>query len=271
MQPVTPPLPAEQNIKSPWRPLVSGVAGFLLGPLAGGIIAFINFRRLHRPRAAAWTLGLTILGCAFFGVLIAFSTAAASNGLGRLVGNIISPFLFPFIQNKAFNEWTAAHPGVEPDKGWRSIGSGILGMILYFALALGAALGVAPKGVPKNIEVRYTTPESVKVGDTFPMTITVHNSAAAAQTLFSIDFDTHFLKSVSIVSTTPASKSVDPNVLASIQSYTYEQDIAPDATFNVSVQAKATQAGAFPLKIDVCINSALSCGSYTLGTITAAQ
>lgn len=271
MQPEGKPLPTGESVKAPWKPFVSGIAGFLLGPLAPGIIAFINFRRMGKPRAAAWTLGLTILGCALFGLLVAFSVGAATNGIGRVIGNIISPFLFPLIQNKSFQEWTAAHPGVEPDKGWRSLGWAILGCVLYFAVAIGSALGVSPKGAPKNIEVRYTRPETVKVGDTFPMTLSIHNTATQSQKLYSIDIDTHFLKGISIVGTTPAYKSVAPNMLAPIQSYAYEQDIAPDATFIIAVQAKATQAGAFPLKMDVCVGSDLSCGSYVLGTITAAQ
>lgn len=269
MQPVSPALPAEQSPKSPWRPWVSGIAGFLLGPLAGGIIAFINFRRLGRPRAAAWTLGLTIVGCALFGMLIAFAPAA-SNGIGRMIGNILSPFLYPFLQKKAFDEWAAAHPGVEPDKGWRSLGWAILGCVLYFAVAIGAALGLSPKGAPKNIEVRYTMPKSVKVGETFAMTVEVRNGAAEAQKLYSLDIDTHFLKGVSIVESTPAYKSIDPNVFAAIQSYTYEQNIPANGSLSIELQAKASEAGAFPLKLDVCVNSALSCGSYVLGTVTAA-
>jgi hypothetical protein len=270
MQPVAPPLPAEQNTKPPWRPWVSGIAGLLLGPLSGGLIAFINFRRLGRPRAAAWTLALTIIGCALFGVLIVFAPAA-SNGIGRLIGNILSPLLYPFIQRNAFDEWAAAHPGTEPDKGWRSLGWAVLGCVLYFAVAIGAALGISPKGAPKNIEVRYAIPESVKVGETFAMTLTIRNGGTETQKLYSLDIDTHFLKGVSIVATTPAYRSIEPNALAPIRSYTYEQNIPANGTLEISLQAKATEAGAFPFKLDVCMNSALSCESYVLATITAAQ
>jgi hypothetical protein len=270
LQTVSPPLPAEQIIKAPWRPSISGIAGFLLGPLAGGVIAFINFRRLGRARAAAWTLGLTILACALFGMLIAFAPAA-SNGIGRFIGNILSPFLYPLIQKKAFDDWTAAHPGAEPDKGWRSIGWALLGCILYFAVAIGAALGISPKGTPENIEVRYSMPENVKVGETFAMTVTVHNGATKLQRLYSLDIDTHFLKGVSIVSTTPAYKAIVPNVIAATQSYTYDQDILANSSLDISVQAIATEAGAFPFKLDVCVNSAVSCSSYVLPTLTAAQ
>jgi hypothetical protein len=270
LQTVSPPLPAEQSAKAPWRPRVSGVAGFLFGPLAGGIIAFINFRRLGRPRAAAWTLALTILASAFFGVLVALAPAA-TNAVGRVIGNILSPFLFPALQKSAFEEWAAAHPGVEPANGWRSTGWAILGCILYFAVAIGAVLGISPKGEPENIEVRYTVPKNVKVGDTFAVLVEVDNTAKQPQRLYSLDIDTHFLDGVSIVGSAPPYKSVEPNLIAAIKSYTYDQDVLANSSFPITLQAKAFKTGTFPLKVDVCVNSAVSCASYDLGTVTATQ
>ena len=270
LQPVSPPLPAEHSEMAPWRPRVSGIAGFLLGPLAGGIIVFINFRRLGRPRAAAWTLGLTILACALFGVLVALAPAA-TNSLGRLIGNIVSPFLFPALQKSAFDEWAAAHPGVEPSNGWRSTGWAILGLILYFAVAIGAALGISPKGEPANIEVNYSLPKSASVGETFTMLVDVHNTANQPQKLYSLDIDTHFLDGVSITGSAPPYKSVDPNLIAAIKSYTYDQDILANSTLQITLQAKAFKTGAFPLKLDVCVNSAVSCASFDLATVTVTQ
>jgi hypothetical protein len=270
LQPVSPPLPAEHSEMAPWRPRVSGIAGFLLGPLAGGIIAFVNFRRTGRPRAAAWTLVLTIVACALFGALVAFAPVA-STAIGRLIGNILSPFLFPLIQNSAFDQWAAAHPGVEPANGWRSTGWAILGCILYFAVAIGAAAGISPKGEPKNIEVNYAMPKSVKVGETFQVTLEVRNSAATPQRLFSLDIDTNFLKKVTVVQTSPAFKSIEPNLIAGIKSYTYELDIPANSSLSITIDAKATEAGTFPFKPDVCVNSLLSCASYELPAITATQ
>ena len=56
-----------------------------------------------------------------------------ADNLGNLIGNIISPFLFPAIQWNDFKKWESEKR--ETYNGWRSVGWGFLGTIIYFVLS----------------------------------------------------------------------------------------------------------------------------------------
>ncbi|MGA8034956.1 MAG: hypothetical protein WA823_15490 [Candidatus Acidiferrales bacterium] len=257
----------EAVAKPPWRPRVSGIGGFLCGPLAGAIIAFINLRRLNENRKANWTLALTILACLIFGVVIAEATDTFATVIGKVIGNVVSPFLFPLLQKKAFDEWAKNHPLAESSNGWRASGWAILGLVVYFVIAVGAALGVSSKDVSKNIKVRYGLPANVNAGDPVEITIEVANEANRPQLLYSLDFDTHFLKGISVEHSSPAFESTKPNMLAPILSYVFEQDIPANGKIDVVFHGRALSAGTYPLSLDACVKTAMACENYKLGTI----
>jgi hypothetical protein len=262
-----PAMSAEAVAKAPWRPRVSGIAGFLCGPLAGAIIAFINFRRLNENRKANWTLGLTILASLLFGVVIAEATDTFVLVAGKVFGNVISPFLFPLIQNSAFDGWAKNHPLAEPSNGWRSTGWAILGLAAFMVVAVGAALGVSEKDQPRNIKVEYVMPTNVNAGDAVPIKIDVTNSADHPQLLYSLEFDTHFLKGISIDQATPAFETTRPNALASIKTYIFERSIPANGKLQIELQGRAVSPGSYPFPLSVCVKTAMACNSYKLPEI----
>ena len=266
-QPAAPTLPRERATKPPWRPRVSGIAGILCGPIAAALITFVNFRRLNKHRKAVWTLGLTILSCVVYGLAISKLPDNTSTMLGKLLGNIVSPFVYPFLQMRAFEEWETKHPEATHDNGWRSSGWAILGLVAFFVIAIGSAVVFSWNEEVQGIEVRYGMPEKVKVDETFVFTIDVQNTANHAQLLHSFDIDAHFLEGVSIQRTSPAFEKSEANALASIRSYIFKQNIPPKGMVEIKLVGRAQKSGTFPLNLDVCIQTALTCSSFQLDSI----
>lgn len=142
--------------KQPWRPRVSGVVGFLFGPLAAAIVSFNNLRRLGSPWRANWVLIATVLAC----LLIGFSYLPVRNyanqqvqladsfyGFSWLVlwvhiGNLVSPFIYPILQWQKFEDWKAQKQHRPPANGWSAAFSATIGFLLFYPLILvGAAVG----------------------------------------------------------------------------------------------------------------------------------
>ncbi len=267
-QPTIPLPPREEGAKPPWRPRVSGIAGFLCGPVAAALIAFINLRRLNERSKAAWTLILTILGCAVYGLAIIQVPDNVSTVMGKLIGHLVSPFLYPLFQTRAFEQWETSHPGATHDNGWRSSGWAILGLAAFYVIAIGPAVVISSNSEVRDIEVRYDMPEKVKVGETFVFTITVQNTADRPQLLHSLDVDTHFLEGISIQQTTPAFEESEPNLLSPIRSYIFNQNIPPKGAVQIEVQGRAQKSGSFPLALDVCVKTMFACSSFEGDPIT---
>ena len=53
----------------PWKPWVSGLLGFLFGPVAAAIASYVSLRRLGAPRKAAWVLVVTLVGSVLLGTV----------------------------------------------------------------------------------------------------------------------------------------------------------------------------------------------------------
>ena len=126
----------EPGLKQPWRPRVSGIIGFIFGPLAAGLLTFINFRRLGKERKATLTLLYTFVGSILLFLLLGVMKTEQTEIVGPLVGNIVCPLLFPFIQKKDFKIWRNQNPQLQPNTGWNSIGWGVIGSVIFFVLAL---------------------------------------------------------------------------------------------------------------------------------------
>lgn len=126
----------------PWKPMVAGVMGLLLGPIAAAIVTFINLKRLDRHKKANWVLALSIAGgiILFYGLF--FLPELQSESLGKFIGNFISPFLYPFIQKDDFEEWKAKHPEATANRGVRSIGWGFIGLLLNLVIVFGISMSI---------------------------------------------------------------------------------------------------------------------------------
>ena len=132
--------------KPPWKPRVSGRMAFWLGPLAGGIVAFINLRRLGARRKANLTLLSTVATLILALVILIYVIPYYLLFLGKFIGlgiEVAGFKIFPSIQSKDFETWQVNHPGATTANGWKAIGWGILGLLSFLALiVLVVMLGV---------------------------------------------------------------------------------------------------------------------------------
>jgi H+/Cl- antiporter ClcA len=117
----------------PWSLWVVGSIGFLFGPVASALITYFNFKWMGKPDKANWTLGLTLIGVVIYSVILARSSANEAETMGEFLGNAVSPFLYPAIQWGDFKNWELNER--ETYNGWRSIGWGFLGMIIFLLLS----------------------------------------------------------------------------------------------------------------------------------------
>ena len=133
-----PSLPQEAG-KAPYRPKVAGKVGFFFGPLGGALIVAVNLRRMGHAdkakRTLVWTFLVAILACVIL--------VRTPDPFGKLVGLAIELgclLIFPPLQESEFGDWQAAHEGVSPSNGWRSIGWGVVGLLMFFALLVAVAV-----------------------------------------------------------------------------------------------------------------------------------
>lgn len=132
--PLGPPFPAEMP-KPPWRPKTAGRIAFFLGPFAGAHIVAISLRRMGYQQA--WKKVISIaLGFAVVEAIILFFIPESLTGLVGLGAEIAFLLIFPVLMENEFRQWEASHPGAVPSTGWRAVGWGILGSIVFFVLTV---------------------------------------------------------------------------------------------------------------------------------------
>ncbi len=149
---LTPTLSADFDVhafRRPWNPRHLFWSGFLGGPLAGGVLAGLNYRRLNQPRRANVAFALAALA----GVLLAVGFVLWLRGrgeevearsTGRIALRAVGGFLTMALaapQNQRFDAYTAA--GLAPGKLLGPAVAAIFGLGILqtlLALAFGAAL-----------------------------------------------------------------------------------------------------------------------------------
>jgi hypothetical protein len=110
----------DQNKDRPWAPSQIGVAAFLFGPLAGGVLAAINSVRLGRPRLA---LPFVLVGAALFALALALVTLTPVElePLARLAIPVGGALVFMEAQRPTFTRWKLANwaPTAQPGESYR--------------------------------------------------------------------------------------------------------------------------------------------------------
>ncbi len=253
--------------KPPWKPIVSGIVGLVFGPMAGAITSFINLRRLGQRRTAILTLLFTALGSLLFGVGIYWLPRELVDGAGRLVGHLVSPLLFPYLQAQAFKRWEADHPGASTANGWLTIGWGLLGLVAFFLLAIAGSLPFLMSERVTNINVYSESPDNIRTGEEFVLRITVENTADRPQALNSIDLGSGYLEAVTVLKTVPAHKKAETNFATAERSYLFDRTIPGKSEQVVEFHSRGTKAGEYPSTLSVCMNSDTNCEAFNL-TIT---
>lgn len=111
-----------------WSPNQIFGISFLFGPVAGGVVAAINFRRIGQPQSAGACIALGV------GAFAAFVVAAFLGGLSGqtlqlvgLVASVGSGALFQAMQREPFEAWKNAHwRPIDPDARYRGNRLGLL-------------------------------------------------------------------------------------------------------------------------------------------------
>lgn len=258
----------QTDLRRPWRPRVSGIIGALFGPVAAAIVCFVNLRRLGARRKASSVLLLSLIGSVLLGSLM-YVLQETSQHVARLVGNFISPFLYPILQLSEFEAWRATNPGVRTDSGWRATGWGLVGGVVFLALAL---LGAAPwlfTETVRDIDVALAVQSRISPAKEFSFEIQVHNAAEKPQILKSLDFDRGFVKAVHISRTEPPFTKSEAQ-LGGITTYYLSQLVPPRGKLVVRVYATAPQPGEFKSNLGICIKSDTNCAYFGL-TILVVQ
>ncbi|MGH9530773.1 MAG: hypothetical protein ACRD2Q_00160 [Terriglobales bacterium] len=253
--------------KPPWKPRVAGIVGFVFGPMAGAITSFINLRRLGRRRRASLTLLFTAIGSVLFGAGMYWLPREFAGGVGRLVGHLVSPLLYPYLQANAFEKWEADHPGARSANGWLTIGWGLLGLVAFFLLALAGIFPFLMSEQVTNINVYSESPDSIMKGEEFVLRIKVENTADRPQVLNAIDLGSGYLEGATILKTVPAHKKTETNFATSDRSYMFDQAISAKGEQVVEFHSRGMKAGDYPSIFSVCVNSDTNCEAFNL-TIT---
>ena len=103
-----------------------------LGPLAGGFVCAVNFKRMGQKKKARMTLISSSLITVLFVFLNDF-VLPENMTLFRILyfGILIAGYVtFSNLQENDFENWAKANHGSTPSNGWSSIGWGLLGFAI---------------------------------------------------------------------------------------------------------------------------------------------
>ncbi len=148
--------------KAPWKPRVSGAIGLAFGPVAAALITFVNLRRLDSPRKARWVLGLTSVGSVLLGSFTYLMQEKSGYWLSSL--NILIAPLYSILQTAEFDAWRARNPVAKSQNGWYATGWGLIGLVVFLALAIIGTLPWLMPDMVQSIDVQRTHPQSVTEG-----------------------------------------------------------------------------------------------------------
>ena len=235
----------------PWKPAVAGLAGFFLGPMAAALVAWANLNRLQAPAKGKNIALITAVACVG---LILLVREYPDSFIMKIVGNIVSPLIFPFLQKKEFAAWRAAHLE-EPASGWAAAGWGIAGLVLLFAMA-GVSLFVFPERV-ENIALRLTLPEVVPTGERFEMKLEIRNTGEKEQVLRSVIVPWELLQRFDGLRSEPQEWKDAP--AATGGRYIYRQEIAAKSVAQLKFTGTARKPGEVSADLKVCIRTDSNC------------
>jgi hypothetical protein len=140
-----PTLPAELR-KPPFGRKTAGWMVFFFGPIAGSLVASISLRRLGHAEKGKKILLFTLLASVPIAVVLMLTPSALSRFVG--IGIEAGAFaIFSKIQDREFAEWQSAHPELTPTSGWKALGWGLLGLIMFVVIVVGTGVLMDTLGI----------------------------------------------------------------------------------------------------------------------------
>lgn len=133
---------------------------------------------------------------------------------------------------------------------------GGLALTCVGALVVGGIWLSAKAGPPEGIVTTVTMPDSVYVGDSFEIIVTVTNQLDHARTIKDIDFYEPLLDGTRVVSVEPDYDMLD--TMLRMATYTMELPLGAGESIDVTFAAEAVAAGVYNGDIDVSVDSLLN-------------
>jgi hypothetical protein len=242
----------------PWKPVIAALAGYALGPMAAALVCFANLKRLGAPAKGRKIVLLTAVAC--LGLMLLVREVPDSYIL-YVIGHLVVPLLFPFLQRKEFAAWKAAHLE-EPASGWTAVWWGLAGLLLLFGVA-GVAMFAFPEQV-ENIAVRVTLPKSVPVGEPFEMKLEVRNTGDREQILRSVVVPWELILRFDGLRSEPKLWKDAP--AATGGKYIYRLPIAANGVAELKFAGTARNAGEVSADLKVCIRTDSNCVARRIRT-----
>lgn len=138
---------------------------------------------------------------------------------------------------------------------------GALALTCVGASLIGGLWISAKSGPPEGIVTTVTIPDSVTVGESFEIVVTISNSLNRARTIKDIDFYDPLLEGVRVVSVDPMYNSFDPSF--GMSTFTMEHELPAGASIDVTFVLEARTHGLYGGDVDVSVDSILSFTSET--------
>jgi hypothetical protein len=136
-----PPLPAETP-KPPWRPTTAASICFFFTPVGGALVSAISLRRMGYQEKAWKVLWCTGLAFVPIAVIVSFTPPLLSRVLALGI-EAAGCMIFPVIQGREFGAWEATHTGTMPSSGWKAIGWGLIGLLLFLVIVFPVVMVLA--------------------------------------------------------------------------------------------------------------------------------
>lgn len=117
---------------------------------------------------------------------------------------------------------------------------------------------------PEQVQINVSDTSTASQGESLIIGISVENLADYSQTLDSIDFYGDYLNGITIQTSEPSFVHIYD--LENGVSYSFLMDIPPGDSIIVQFHAVGVKAGEFSGSLDVCINTVMSCSTFTIAT-----
>lgn len=133
---------------------------------------------------------------------------------------------------------------------------GALALTCIGAMVVGGIWFAGQVGPPEGITTTITMPDSVYVGDSFDIVVTVTNQLDHARTIMDLDIYEPLLDGTSVASVEPEYTNLDTG----LGSATYTMDLTLEAgsSVDITLKAVAVTPGVYTGDIDVSVDSVLN-------------
>ena len=155
---------------------------------------------------------------------------------------------------------------------WIAVGClGLLVCILaVIVFGFGGLMWIGAQ-TPENAAVQVNAPINVKVNESIEISVTITNTGAETMKLASIDLSLNYLNGFIVKQASPPfTETYQYTVPVSgekVQTFVFDQSIAPGDTLVVVFNGESVLSGDFSGDVYVCVDSGFNCAVITTRTV----